>query len=83
MVSTCVLVIQPETTLSNAKKLSIQNRAACENRGKKCKLNDHWKSMKHCFRKTITGDDAKKMKRLTQIQVFTKDLDPTKSDIRF
>ena len=39
--------------------------------------------MKHCFRKTITGDDAKKMKRLTQIQVFTKDLDPTKSDIRF
>ena len=63
-----------------------QNRAACENQGKQCKFIDHWKSVKTLCLKIIiiiiittttiiiiTGDDTKKAKKLTEIQVLTKD----------
>ena len=39
---------------------------------KQWKLSDHWKSEKKVFLKKIRGDDTKKTKRLTEIQVFKK-----------
>ena len=63
-------------------KLGAQNIAACENQGKQCKLSDHWKSVKRFLKKIITwGDAKKKTKRLTEIQVLTKRLHPTKSHV--
>ena len=46
-------------------KPGVQNLAICENQGKQRKLR--------VMKKKITGDDAKKTKRLTEIQVLTKD----------
>ena len=46
-------------------KPGVQNLAACENEGKQCKPR-----MK---KKTTTENDAKKTKRLTKMQVLTKD----------
>ena len=43
---------------------------ACENQGKPHKLSDHWKS--NVFFIKITGDDAQKTKRWTEIEVLTK-----------
>ena len=54
-------------------KPGAQNIAACENQSKQCELSEHWKSIKMLFLKKITGDDAKKIKRLTRIQVLTSD----------
>ena len=55
-------------------KPAAQNIAACENQCKQCKLSDHLKSIKTLFlKKKITEDGAKKTKRLTGIQVLTKD----------
>ena len=55
-------------------KPGAQNIAACENQGKQCKLSDHWKSIKTLFlKKIITGDDAKKTKWLTEMQILTKE----------
>ena len=48
-------------------KPGVQNLAACENEGKQCKP----RMMK---KKKITENDAVKIKRLTEIQVLTKDL---------
>ena len=47
------------------KKPGVQNLAAYENEGKQCKPR-----MK---KKTTTENDAKKTKRLTKMQVLTKD----------
>ena len=52
-------------------KLGFQNVSVCENQGKQHKLSDHWKHKK-MLKKKITGDNAIKTKRLTQIQVLTK-----------
>ena len=53
-------------------KPGAQNRA-CENQGNQCELSDHWKLKKCFFKKQwITVDNAKKTKRLTEIQVLTK-----------
>ena len=54
-------------------KPGAQNIAACENQGKQCELSEHWKLIKTLFLKKITGDDAKKIKRLTRIQVLPND----------
>ena len=54
-------------------KPGAQNIAAYGNPGKQRELSDHWKSIKKLFSKKITGDDAKKTKKLTGIQVLTKD----------
>ena len=52
----------------------VQNIAACENQGKQRQLSDHWKSTKTLFlKKKIHGDDAKKTKILTEIQVLTEE----------
>ena len=51
-------------------KRGAQNMTACENQGKQHKLSDNWKfKKKNQKKKTITGDNAKKTKRLTEIQV--------------
>ena len=49
-----------------------QNITACENQGKQCELSDQWKSIKTFLKKT-TENHAKMTKRLTVIQVLTKD----------
>ena len=55
-------------------KLGDQNIAACENHGKQRELSDHWKSIKTLLsKKKMAGADAEKTKRLTGIQVLTKD----------
>ena len=69
-------------------KPGAQNRAACENQGKQRKFIDRWKSVKTLCLKIIiimiitttttttiiiTGDDTKKAKKMTEIQVLTKD----------
>ena len=53
-------------------KSGAQNITACENQGKQCELSDHWKSKKKLFFLKIRGDDTKKTKRLTEMQVLTK-----------
>ena len=52
-------------------KPAAQNITACESQGKQRELSDHWKLKKRFFKK-ITGDDAKRTKRLTGMQVLTK-----------
>ena len=52
-------------------KPAAQNITACESQGKQRELSDHWKLKKRFFQK-ITGDDAKRTKRLTEMQVLTK-----------
>ena len=52
-------------------KHGAQNIAACKNQDKQRKLSDHWKLKKTLLEK-ITGDDVKKTKRLTEIQVLIK-----------
>ena len=56
-------------------KLSAQNIAAFENESKVSHAN--WvtteNQLKRCFWKKVTGDDAKKTKILTGIQVLKKD----------
>ena len=42
-------------------------------------ITENW--LKYCFWKKITGDDAKKTKILTEIQVLTKDF--TSCKIRY
>ena len=57
-------------------KPAVQNIAACENQSKQSKLTDHWTSIKRLFlkkKKKKTVDNAKKTKRLTEMQVLTKD----------
>ena len=42
-------------------------------------MSDHWKSIKTLLlKKKKNGDDAKKTKRLTEIQVLTKESTPYK-----
>ena len=53
-------------------KLGAQNIAAFENQGKQCEVSDHWEFLKEVFKKKKTGDDTKKTRRLTEIQVLTK-----------
>ena len=58
-------------------KPSAENIAAFENGSKRHKSSDHWKSINMLFlKKKVTGDDAKKTKMLTGIQVSTKDFTP-------
>ena len=52
-------------------KHGVQNITACENQDKQCKLRYHWKLKKTLLEK-ITGDDKKKTKRLTEIEVLSK-----------
>ena len=61
---------------------NTQHIATCEKQGKQHKLSDHWRSIKNVvFEKKKKQGMTKKAKILTGIQVLTKDLHPTKSDI--
>ena len=51
-------------------KPGAQNKTACENQGNQRELSDHWKKM--IFLKKLTGGNAKKTKRLTEIKSFDK-----------
>ena len=51
-------------------KPGAQNITACENQGKQCKLSDHWQLEKKKHFEKIPGDDTKKTKRITEIQVL-------------
>ena len=53
-------------------KPGVQNKTASENKGKQHKLCDHQKFLKNMLFFLIPGGDAKKTKRLTQIQVYKK-----------
>ena len=56
-------------------KPSVQNVATNENQGKQHNSSDRWIPIKMLFLKKITTEDgAKKTKRLTKIQLLTKDL---------
>ena len=61
------------TIYPTLEKNGVRNIAVCKNQGKQCEFNDHWKSIKIMFLKETTGDDTEKTKRLTGIQVSTKD----------
>ena len=52
------------------KETGAQNIPACENQGKQLELSDHWKSIKKVV---FEKNDAIKTKRLTEIQVLTKE----------
>ena len=54
-------------------KPGTQNTAACENQVKQQELSDHWKLIKMYFLKKNDKNDATKTKRLTEIQVLTKE----------
>ena len=58
----------------------VQNIAVCESQVKQHESSDHWTSIKTIFLEKTTRDDAKKTKRLTEVQVLTKDC--TSSKIR-
>ena len=62
-------------------KHGAQNIAAYKNQGKQYELSDHWKSIITLFFKKITGWHKKQKKRLTEIQVLTKDSCPAISDM--
>ena len=52
-------------------KPGAQKITVCENQGKQRELEGSLKE-KNCFLKKMTGDNVKKTKRLTEIQVLTK-----------
>ena len=58
----------------------LKNIAACENQGKQFLVITE-NQLKRCFWKKITGDETKKTKRLTEIQVLTQDF--TSCKIRY
>ena len=64
-------------------KSSAQNIATCENQGKQHELSGHWNQLKHHFwkKKRKTGNDTKKTKQLTEIQVLSKEF--TSNKIRY
>ena len=60
------------THYSTLEKLGAQNITACENQGKQRGIEGSLKIKKALVLIKVTGDDAKKTKRLTEIQVLTK-----------
>ena len=54
----------------------------CENQGKQSEFSNHWKLIK-LFLKKITGDDLKKIKKLSEIQVSTKYFTSSKIIFKF
>ena len=54
-------------------KSDAQNIAACENQDKQVNWVITKNQLKHCFWNKITCKDAKNTKRLSGIQVLTKD----------
>ena len=53
-------------------KPGAQKITACESQGKQHELSDHSKLKQMFFKKKIIGDNTKKTKRLSEIQVLTK-----------
>ena len=53
-------------------KPGAQNITVCENQGKQREREGSLKIKKTVFKKKMTGDNVKKTKRLTEIQVLTK-----------
>ena len=62
-------------------KPGAQNIAVCEKQGKQSELSGHWKSIKMLFLKKNNRRWHKKEKRMTGMQVLTKDF--TSNKIRY